>query len=99
MVLAAQRVTCPLCVDGYQEGSVLGACDMSRTRYLDMPIRVIHSKHRDVIPARLRCPLCYGKVWVTPELAAAYTLKYGGLRVDYHEIELLRKEFKTTKTV
>jgi len=67
--------------------------------FLDVPIRVIHNKHGGLTPHLMRCPLCYGKAWVIPELAAAYTLKYGGLRAHYHEIDLLRKELKVTDSV
>lgn len=91
-----KAVDCPLCAHGdYMDGSVYASRE--GTAFLGIPIKVIHERHKGVIPGIMRCPLCFGTAKVFPELAAAYRLKYGDERAHYQDIEKLRKEFRQKK--
>jgi len=87
-----ERVDCPVC-DNVHYRSVRGVVERGKiflfTRFAGEPA-IDH--HRKVRRDMMRCPLCYGKGWVYPELAVAYQLRFGDetKRIEYSDIDFLR---------
>lgn len=84
-------VTCPLCAHPFYRLTRLADVGQILTRFrFSRSVPVI--MHYYPVATAKRCPLCYGKGWIKPELAVAYQIRFGEEResIEYGDIDHLR---------
>jgi len=94
----AKHVDCPVCATRhYKElkSDIIARGKVFMCFRFDKTTPAIKQGNRELWLYRAvqRCPLCYGKGWVMPELYTAFQLKYGyeTEQLEYSDLSLLRE--------
>lgn len=85
-----KKIACPICATPFYKllrPAVVGRGEVMIG--LDYGSNEPIITHPDKVPLEtMRCPLCYGKGWIRPELDVAFRIKFGGERHELKYVDL-----------